>query len=256
VGLFIALLLFKLLFSADPVTNVRVNIDPNSGVGPDNNLTFTVECSRSYLSRDDRFTGSFSIIHSNISLRRGTFEIPSDGKAAVALNFTDFYLDNGPYTIRVEVEGARGSDVIEIFRTVHGLDPELMDLGSTFRLGLGLRPTDEPDDERVILTTGHGSVSFFYVEKGNDTGDPGDRELVEYLTFELDQYDLHYRIQSDGTIGTDFIDVASHYLTEDDNGKARPAGHYAARVIFHNTFSQDPKSFDDPVTAMTDWLPV
>jgi len=255
VALILIGLFYAYLLGQDPVSSVNVAIDPNTGIGPEENeLRFIMEASRSYLSRDETFQGGYSIIYDNATVEQGTFPVTKQGKSSVAVNFTEFYRDNGLYTVQVIVEGKTGSDSVEIIRTVHGLSPTMTDISTTYRLGLGLRPTDEPDDDRVVTTKGHGSAFFYYVEQGNDTADPGDWELVERVIFDIDLTELTYRIQSDDRVGTTFIDLGKAYLTEKDNGQARTDGRYAARITFHNDFSDDPLAFDEPVVALTDWL--
>lgn len=250
-------LVYLFLLGQDPVSRVNVAIDPNTGSGPEENqLRFTVETSRSYISRNEVFTGHYFIGHENATVYQESFQVPENGKAAVALNFTRFYRDNGLYTVRVIVEGTSGTDRVELIRTVHGLDPVLIDLYDSFRLGLGMRPTDDPDDDRVVTTIGHGSASFYYVEQGNDTSDAGNWELVERVTFIINLGQLEYVIASDGQTGEVYIDLDREYLTQESEGQDRPAGHYATRVAFLNDFSQDPLAFDEPVVEMTPWIDV
>ena len=215
-------MVFLILYNKDPVSDVQVIIDPNTGVGPDENeLRFSVEASRSYLSRDELFTGVYLIRYDNATLHQGTFRLPENGKAQVGLNFTEFYRDNGLYTLRVTVEGVSGTDEVEIVRTVHGLDPVLIELNDSFRLGLGLRPTDDPGDDDVVTTVGHGSASFYFVEQGNDTSDPGNWEQVERVAFAVEPDSLTFTIASDGHTGTGLIDLPKEYLTRTSGGGDR-----------------------------------
>lgn len=250
-------LVYLVLASQDPVSRVNLAIDPNTGKGPDENeLRFTVETSRSFVHRNELFTGQYAIRYGNATVHLGTFRVPEIGKASVALNLTEFYRDNGLYTVRVAVEGRTASDEVELVRTVHGLDPVLNDLFNSFRLGLGLRPTDEPGDDEVVTTLGHGTATFYYVEQGNDTADPGNWEQAERVTFEIGFSELFYVIASDGSGGANFIDLDREYLTHRGKDEERPPGHFAARVAFHNDFSTDPLAFDEPVIAMTSWIDV
>lgn len=247
------LLVVVLDLGSDEAQSVKVYINSDSGLDPNDDALYAdISITQGILADPNGVKGSYVVLYNNEEVTRGTYKFGATRTTTLEVPFDDFYVDNGVYTLRVKAGSKSATDDFKLSRTAHYLNPELVKFDDHFRVGLGLRATDDDRDDRFVPTMGTGTLKFYFVDEGNTTDQQPNATatwlLLEAIDFETDGYDISWTIRSDGTRETGILALPDGYVRMDENGT------YVVEATFTNTISQKANANPPEIVGTSNWV--
>jgi len=204
------------------------------------------------------------VIYDGETLHTATAKV-SDGDGKFSVDYSDFYVDNGDYKIKVEFEGESGSDEVTIERTVKKVivyQYRYEDVGTGedyLNIKLVFKPSEDAhQNDRSIFTWGHGEIEIRYIpterndEKQSNNKD--DWDYVETITYDITPVSFNYSYAGktvknsykDADFEADFITIHRDDIDTDAQDQERENGNYTSIVTFYNEFGDTSHDgFDD-----------
>ncbi len=136
------------------VGNLMVEIDPEEHYLPDdvelNALVLANAPSLGRLAKE----GSYSVHYDGEEMTTGKFTLNDDGRKNLRIPYDDFFVDNGEYTLKIDISGTEATDKVELNLIAKVIEASILFTGQNLC-------TDGDDDGDYDCEPVYTTITFF-----------------------------------------------------------------------------------------------